>query len=104
VGRRARVRSAAGGARTLTLESDAIRVSVPIVTCIFANTNTDLRVADLLRTISHEVPLHIRLTRKLASTLDGIDLSEVKVGDVIYLAVEHAVMLIREGWAERVDR
>jgi hypothetical protein len=49
-------------------------------------------------------PLHIRLTRKLAAHLNGLDLSEVEVGDVIYLAVEHAVMLIREGWAERVDR
>jgi hypothetical protein len=44
------------------------------------------------------------LTRKLAAHLNGLDLSEVEVGDVIYLAVEHAVMLIREGWAERVDR
>jgi hypothetical protein len=61
-------------------------------------------VAGLLRTISHEVPLHIRLTRKLATNLNGLDLSEVKVGDVIYLPVDQAVMLILEGWAERVSR
>jgi hypothetical protein len=61
-------------------------------------------VAGLLRTISHEVPLHVRLTRKLATNLNGVDLSEVKVGDVIYLAIEHAAMLIREGWAEHVSR
>ena len=59
-------------------------------------------MADFLRTASHEVPLHIRLTRKLATNLNGLDLSGVKVGDVIYLPEEHAAMLIREGWAERV--
>jgi hypothetical protein len=61
-------------------------------------------VAGFLRTIPHEVPLHIRLTRKLATSLNGLDLSAVKVGDVIYLAMEQATMLIREGWAERLDR
>jgi hypothetical protein len=40
----------------------------------------------------------------LASNLNGLDLSEVKVGDVIYLAMEHAVMLILEGWAEPIER
>jgi hypothetical protein len=48
--------------------------------------------------------MHIRLTRKLAATLNGLDLSEVNVGDVLYLPEPHAVMLIREGWAEPVDR
>lgn len=48
-------------------------------------------------------PLRIRLTRKLATYLNGLDLSAVKVGDVFYLPEEHAVMLIREGWAEPVD-
>ncbi len=48
--------------------------------------------------------MHIRLTRKLAASLNGIDLSQVNVGDVLYLPEPHAVMLIREGWAERVDR
>jgi hypothetical protein len=71
---------------------------------IFANTNADIRLAGLLRTISHEDPLRIRLTRKLAINLNGVDLSNVKVGDVIDLSIEHAAMLIREGWAERVDR
>jgi hypothetical protein len=54
---------------------------------------------------SSEAPLlYVRLTRKLAASLNGLDLSAVKVGDVIYLAEEHAEMLIREGWAERMDR
>ena len=47
--------------------------------------------------------MRIKLTRKLAAHLNGLDLSQVKVGDVLLLPLEHAVMLIREGWAERVD-
>jgi len=56
-----------------------------------------------LRTISYEFPLRIKLTRKLALLVNGVDLSEVEVGDVLVLSVEHASMLIREGWAEPVD-
>jgi hypothetical protein len=48
-------------------------------------------------------PLRIRLTRKLAVLLNGLDLSRVEVGDVLLLPIEDAAMLIREGWAERVD-
>jgi len=47
-------------------------------------------------------PVHIRLTRKLAALLNGLDLSRVEVGDVIFLPEPHAIMLIREGWAEPV--
>jgi hypothetical protein len=46
--------------------------------------------------------VHIRLTRKLAALLNGLDLSKVEVGDVIFLPEPHAIMLIREGWAEPV--
>jgi len=47
--------------------------------------------------------LLIRLTRKLAASLNGLDLTRVEVGDVIYLPEPHAAMLIREGWAEPVE-
>ena len=50
--------------------------------------------------IAQVSPVHIRLTRKLAAYLNGLDLSKVEVGDVIFLPEPHAVMLIREGWAE----
>lgn len=60
-------------------------------------------MAAFLRSISNEVHLRIRLTRKLAIRLNGLDLSQVEVGDVLVLSVEHATMLIREGWAERLD-
>ena len=47
--------------------------------------------------------LRIRLTRKFAVCLNGLDLSRVEVGDVLVLSLEDASMLIREGWAERID-
>lgn len=43
---------------------------------------------------------HVRLTRKLAAVVDGIDLSRCQVGDVIELTDHEARLLIAEGWAE----
>ena len=42
----------------------------------------------------------IRLIKKLAPLLNGIDLSKVNVGDVVVVPEAAAAMLIREGWAE----
>jgi hypothetical protein len=44
----------------------------------------------------------VRLTRKLAPILNGIDLSKCRVGDVILVPKAVAAMLIAEGWAELV--
>jgi len=44
----------------------------------------------------------VRLTRKLAEEIDGIDLSSRHVGDVLYLDGVQARLLIAEGWAEPV--
>ena len=44
----------------------------------------------------------IRLTRKVAHVLNGIDLSHCDEGDVIELITSHAEFLIREGLAEAV--
>ena len=46
----------------------------------------------------------IRLTRKLADMIDGIDLSAYKVGQVITLPVAAARLLIAERWAEMIER
>ena len=46
--------------------------------------------------------MRIRLTQKLAGRLDGIDVSHLKVGDIIELPVAAAAMLIAERWAEAV--
>jgi len=56
-----------------------------------------------LRTISNENALRIRLTRKFAIQIDGVDLSTINVGDVVFLPEPDAEILLREGWAERVD-
>ena len=44
----------------------------------------------------------VRLTRKLAESIDGIDLSNRQVGDLILLPSHSARLLIAEGWAEKV--
>jgi CheY-like chemotaxis protein len=43
----------------------------------------------------------VRLVRKLATFIDGIDLSHRSVGDVIDMPEHEARTLIAEGWAER---
>ena len=45
----------------------------------------------------------IRLIRKYADVLDGIDLERAAVGDWIELPWRAAAILIAEGWAERED-
>jgi hypothetical protein len=44
--------------------------------------------------------MRIRLTRKLAQYLDGIDVSANQVGDVLDLPRREAELLIAERWAE----
>jgi hypothetical protein len=46
----------------------------------------------------------VRLTRKLADMIDGIDLSAFTVGEVIQLPVAAARLLIAERWAELIER
>ena len=61
-------------------------------------------LAAFLRTLSNGAPpVRIRLTRKFAAFLNGLDLSRINVGDIVFLPERDAVMLIREGWAERVE-
>jgi hypothetical protein len=42
----------------------------------------------------------IRLTRKLANSVNGVDLSTRRVGDIFDLRSDAASILINEGWAE----
>ena len=46
----------------------------------------------------------VRLTRKLANRIDGVDISRYRVGDVIQLPFRAASLLIAEGWAELIER
>ena len=43
--------------------------------------------------------MRVRLVRKFANALNGIDLSKVSVGDVIDLLPHQAAMLVAERWA-----
>ena len=43
--------------------------------------------------------MRVRLTRKLAERLDGIDLSEHKVGDLLDLSLPQARLILAEEWA-----
>jgi len=46
--------------------------------------------------------MKVRLTRKFAELIDGIDLSRAKQGDTLELSPHDALMLIAEGWAAPV--
>lgn len=46
--------------------------------------------------------MRVRLTKKLAEIVNGLDLSHCDEGDVIDLPARHAQMLVIEGWAEDV--
>jgi hypothetical protein len=41
----------------------------------------------------------VRLTRKLAENIDGVDLSNHDVGDMFDLPLRKARLLLAEGWA-----
>ena len=53
------------------------------------------------RTLRSEVLIvKVRLTKKLAPRVDGIDLSDCAVGDVLDLPDPEAELLVAERWAE----
>ena len=45
----------------------------------------------------------VRLTRKLADSINGVDLTRHEVGDVIEVPSHSALMLMGEGWGEPLD-
>jgi hypothetical protein len=47
--------------------------------------------------------MRIRLIRKLALALNGVDVSNLHVGDVVDLPERSANILVAEGWAEPVS-
>jgi len=48
--------------------------------------------------------MKVRLIRKLADQLDGVNVSQKRVGDVLDLGPEQARALIAEGWATADER
>lgn len=45
----------------------------------------------------------VRLTRKLANTMDGVDVSRIRSGDLIELSEFDAALFLAEGWAEPIS-
>ena len=45
----------------------------------------------------------VRLIRKLADQIDGIDLQHSHVGDMLYVSAPAARLLIAEGWAQPLE-
>jgi hypothetical protein len=48
--------------------------------------------------------MRIRLTKKLAERVDGIDVSRHRVGDILNLPPKKARLLIAEHWATAEER
>ena len=48
--------------------------------------------------------MRVRLTRKLARELNGVDLSNHEVGDVMDLPAGKARLMVAEGWAVQERR
>ena len=46
----------------------------------------------------------IKLIRKFAPVLNGVDLSRAEIGSQLIVSDAVAAMLIKEGWAELVDK
>jgi hypothetical protein len=42
----------------------------------------------------------VRLTHKYAEAIDGVDLRDHRVGDIVNLSADQEKLLIAEGWAE----
>ena len=49
------------------------------------------------------IRVQVRLTKKLAEVIDGIDLSDRRVGDVVDLPRHDAEILLAEGWASPLE-
>lgn len=47
--------------------------------------------------------MRVRLTRKLAESVDGVDLSAHGVGDILDVSPDDAQLLIAENWAVPED-
>ena len=47
--------------------------------------------------------MKIRLTKRFAKFIDGIDLSRATAGEVLEVSSHEAALLILEGWAAPID-
>jgi hypothetical protein len=56
------------------------------------------------KTCSHKMRMRVRLIRKYANVLNGIDLTKIRIGDTVELTSYQAELLVREGWAVKITR
>ena len=54
--------------------------------------------------LSIQAEMRVRLTKKLAQVINGVDLSNHTVGDVMELPDAKGQLLVAEGWALRERR
>ena len=47
--------------------------------------------------------MYVRLTKKLANVMDGVDVSHARTGDILDVSDSEGLILIAEEWAERCD-
>jgi hypothetical protein len=47
--------------------------------------------------------VRVRLTRKFAERIDGVDLSHRRTGEIVEMSPRDAHLLIAEGWASADD-
>ena len=59
--------------------------------------------ADRRRVSKDDGAVKVRITRKFAEFIDGVDLSSKRVGDVIEVPARDAKLLIAENWAVNVS-
>jgi hypothetical protein len=67
-----------------------------------AHTNRLLPQRDLCS--GSDQTMRVKLVRKFANVLNGVDLTKANVGDVLNLPPFHAAMLIAEGWGEEASQ
>jgi hypothetical protein len=46
--------------------------------------------------------MRVQLIRKFADIINGIDLTKVRVGDIVNLKAHEAALLVMEGWAREL--
>ena len=70
------------------------------------NDTADTRTTHLVaaRGAREDADMRVRLIRKLADALDGIDVSQYRNGDILDLPRTQAELLLAEGWVCRIER
>ena len=48
--------------------------------------------------------MRVQLIRKFADVLNGIDLTNARVGDIVNVKAHEAAILVMEGWAREIER